>query len=57
MEAYLNKGIKEIIDQYPDVEKILNEYGSFEPSGSRARYPFPSWKDDSRTCPQTRKRN
>jgi hemerythrin-like domain-containing protein len=27
MEAYLNKGIKEIIDQYPDVEKILDEYG------------------------------
>ena len=27
MEALLNKGIKEIIDQYPDVEKILDEYG------------------------------
>ena len=27
MEAFLNKGIKEIIDQYPDVEKILDEYG------------------------------
>ena len=27
MEAHLNKGIKEIIDQYPDVEKILDEYG------------------------------
>jgi hemerythrin-like domain-containing protein len=27
MEAYLNKGIKEIIDQHPDVEKILEEYG------------------------------
>ncbi|MEJ2282377.1 MAG: hemerythrin domain-containing protein, partial [Desulfobacterales bacterium] len=27
MEAYLNKGIKEIIDQYPAVEKILDEYG------------------------------
>ena len=27
MEQYLNKGIKEIIDQYPDVEKILDEYG------------------------------
>ena len=26
MEAYLNKGIKEIIDQHPDVENILNEY-------------------------------
>jgi len=27
MEALLNKGIKEIIDQYPDVEKILDDYG------------------------------
>jgi len=27
MEVFLNKGIKEIIDQYPDVEKILDEYG------------------------------
>ncbi|MCP4630315.1 MAG: hypothetical protein GY850_43420 [bacterium] len=27
MLQYLNKGIKEIIDQYPDVEKILDEYG------------------------------
>jgi len=27
MEAYLNKGIKEIIGQYPAVEKILDEYG------------------------------
>jgi hemerythrin-like domain-containing protein len=27
MEAFLNKGIKEIIDRYPDVEKILDEYG------------------------------
>jgi len=27
MEAVLNRGIKEIIDQYPDVEKILDEYG------------------------------
>jgi hemerythrin-like domain-containing protein len=27
MEAFLNKGIKEIIDQYPDVEKILDQYG------------------------------
>lgn len=26
MEAYLNKGIKEIIDQFPQVEDILNEY-------------------------------
>ncbi len=26
MEAYLKKGIKEIIDQYPDVEHILNDY-------------------------------
>jgi hemerythrin-like domain-containing protein len=26
MEAYLNKGIKEIIDQFPEVEDILNEY-------------------------------
>ena len=27
MEAYLNKGIKEVIDQYPAVEQILDEYG------------------------------
>jgi len=27
MEALLNKGIKDIIDQYPAVEKILDEYG------------------------------
>ena len=27
MEQYLNKGIKEVIDQYPEVEKILDEYG------------------------------
>jgi hemerythrin-like domain-containing protein len=27
MESYLNKGIKEIIEQYPAVEKILDEYG------------------------------
>jgi len=27
MEAFLTKGIKEIIDRYPDVEKILDEYG------------------------------
>lgn len=27
MEAFLNKGIKEIIDQYPAVEKVLDEYG------------------------------
>jgi hemerythrin-like domain-containing protein len=27
MQAHLNKGIKEIIDQYPAVEKILDEYG------------------------------
>ena len=27
MEANLNKGIKEIIDLHPDVEKILDEYG------------------------------
>ncbi len=26
METYLNKGIKEIIDQFPEVENILNEY-------------------------------
>lgn len=26
MEAYMNKGIKEVIDQFPDVEDILNEY-------------------------------
>ncbi len=26
MEAYLNKGIKEIINQFPEVENILNEY-------------------------------
>lgn len=27
MEVYLNKGIKEVIDQYPAVEQILDEYG------------------------------
>lgn len=27
MEQILNKGIKEVIDQYPKVEKILDEYG------------------------------
>ena len=27
MEAYLNKGIKEIINQFPQVENILDEYG------------------------------
>jgi len=27
MEAYLNKGIKEIINQFPEVESILDEYG------------------------------
>lgn len=27
MEAYLNKGIKEVIDEFPEVEKILDEYG------------------------------
>jgi hypothetical protein len=27
MEKYLNKGIKEIIDEFPEVENILNEYG------------------------------
>ena len=27
MEAHLSRGIKEIIDQYPAVEKILDEYG------------------------------
>ena len=27
MEAYLNKGIKEIINQVPEVENILDEYG------------------------------
>lgn len=27
MEAYLNKGIKEMIDEFPAVEKILDEYG------------------------------
>jgi len=26
MEAYMNKGIKEVIDQFPDVEDILNEF-------------------------------
>jgi hemerythrin-like domain-containing protein len=26
MEAYLNKGIKEVIDQFPEIENILNEY-------------------------------
>ena len=27
MDEYLNKGIKEIISQYPAVETILDEYG------------------------------
>lgn len=27
MEEYLNKGIKEVIEQFPAVEKILDEYG------------------------------
>ena len=27
MEANLNKGIKEVIDEFPEVEKILDEYG------------------------------
>lgn len=27
MEALLNKGIKEIIDEHPEVEKVLDEYG------------------------------
>ena len=27
METFLNKGIKEIIDQYPAVEKVLDNYG------------------------------
>ena len=27
MEAYLNKGIKQIINQFPEVENILDEYG------------------------------
>ena len=27
MEALLSKGIKEIIDEHPDVEKVLDEYG------------------------------
>jgi len=27
MEEYLNRGIKEIIEQFPQVEKILDEYG------------------------------
>ena len=27
MEALLNKGIKEIIDQHPEIEKVLDEYG------------------------------
>ena len=26
METYLNKGIKEVIDQFSEVENILNEY-------------------------------
>jgi len=26
METYLNKGIKEVIDQFPEIENILNEY-------------------------------
>ena len=27
METYLNKGIKQIINQFPEVENILDEYG------------------------------
>jgi len=27
MDEYLNKGIKEIIDAYPEVGSILNDYG------------------------------
>jgi hypothetical protein len=27
MEAYSNKGIKQIINQFPEVENILEEYG------------------------------
>jgi hemerythrin-like domain-containing protein len=27
MEEYLNKGIKEIMNQFPEVENVLNEYG------------------------------
>ena len=27
METYLNKGIKEVIDEFPEVEKILDEFG------------------------------
>ena len=27
MEEYLNKGIKEVINEFPEVEKILDEYG------------------------------
>jgi hemerythrin-like domain-containing protein len=27
MQEYLNKGIKEVIDQFPEVENILDEYG------------------------------
>lgn len=27
MEALLNQGIKEIIDQHPEIEKVLDEYG------------------------------
>ncbi len=27
MEKYLNKGIKEIINEFPEVENILGEYG------------------------------
>ena len=27
MEQYLNKGIKDVIDQFPEVENILDEYG------------------------------
>jgi hypothetical protein len=26
MEEYVNKGIKEIIDEFPEVEDILNDY-------------------------------
>jgi len=26
MEKYLNKGIKDVIDEFPDIESILEEY-------------------------------
>jgi len=38
METYLNRGIKQIINQFPEVENILDEYGigctSCKPKGS-----------------------